>query len=361
MVTGDRSAVLLALSVAAALTLTGVAAVAAGSRNASVAMAGSSTATDIRRNVTWYGLPISAPRSLHIESSSVGAPAPDEYQIAYADGNFTLVYQRVAGGPISNQFTLSVRGLLEWNGLLEDGHPEDGAMAYTPLGAGAFGRMPITHMSRMAAGGVHVDTFRIQSNQGELAINLTIADGFNVLSPGQTLTPMEAKLTFEINHTMAHSGSNLGLHISLSTNQRLVLDNRSWDDLNEFSSGDRAVNVTNDAGATSSSTFFAWSNLAYVDNHEESVGASDPIRNETTGEYDLYLSYPQTTLSTTQLHIVHDPAMGVVSAAYASQIHPAPGSPLPFQGDVVVYAASLAGIAALIAGTAILVRRRRQK
>lgn len=361
MVTGRRSAVLLTLSLAAALTLTGVAAVAAGSRGASLTMAASNAPTDIRRNVTWYGVPIAAPRSLHIESSSVGAATPDEYQISYADGNFTLVYQRVAGGPITNQYTLSLRGLLEWNGTLDEGHPEDGAVAYTDLGPSAFGKNPITHTARMAAGGVQVDSFRIASNRGDLAVNLSIANGFVALPSGQTLTPMEAKLTFEINHTMAFSGTHLALHIGLSTNQRLALDNRSWDDLNDFSSDDRAVNVTSGAGSATSSAFFAWSNSASVNNEAQGVVASGPYLNETSGDYDFYLTYPQPSAGNLQIHIIHDPTMGVVSAAYANLVHPGPGSPLPFQSDSVVYAASLAGIAALVAGTALLVRRRERK
>ena len=361
MLPGRGPVVLLSLSLAAALTLAGLAVIASGSHGTSVTIA-SGSSTDVRRNVTWYGVPIAAPRSLHIESSSVGAPTPDEYQISYSDGNFTLVYQRVAGGPITNQYTLSMRGLLEWNDTLGDGHPEDGNfVAYTDLGAGAFGRFPIEHTATAAAGGVEVDSFLILSNKGDLAVNLSIANGFVNLPSGQTLTPMEAKLSVEINHTMTLPGTRLSLHLGLSTNQRVAFQNASWDDLNEFSSDEHAVNVTNDGGPGSSSAFFAWSNTASVDGTVGTVATSGPSANETTGDYDLYLSYPKASSGDLHLQIVHDPTIGVVSAAYASILHPGPESPLPFRSDALVYVMSLAGIAALVAGTALFVRRRARK
>ncbi len=355
-----RSAAFVALSLAAALTLTAVTVAAPGSHPSGTVFATSSPPVNVRRNVTWYGVPIAAPRNLHIESQSIGAAAPDEFQISYADGNFTLVYQRAAGGPITSQYTLSVRGLLEWNESQAEGRPQDGGVAYSSLGAGAFGKNPIEHTSAVAAGGVQMDSFLILSNRGDVAINLTIADGFVTLPSRQTLTPMEAKLSFEINHTMTTPGTRLALHLGLSTNQKLTLENRSWDDLNDFSSDDRAVNVTSE-GATPSSAFFAWSNSATVNGEVGSVTPSGPAYNDTSGDYDLFLSYAHPSSGSLQLHIVHDPTIGVVSAAYASLLHPGPGSPLPFQSDAAAYAISLAAIAAFVAGTALLVRRRQRK
>ncbi len=361
MATRDRS-LLLTLSLATALTLASVSAVSTASHAASVIPAASTVPTDVRRNVTWYGVPFVAPRNLHIESQSVGAVTPDEYQISYADGNFTLVYQRVAGGPIANQYTLSVRGLLEWNDTMSDGHVEDGsAVAYTELGPGAFGKNSIVHTAATAAGGVEVDSFLILSNKQDLAINLTIANGFVVLPSGQTLTPMEAKLSLEINHTMTTPGTRLALHLGLSTSQQARLENQSWDDLNEFSSDDSAVNITNHEGGGASSTFFAWSNTSTVNGEVGRVAPSGLLPNETTGDYDLYLSYPQPSTGDLHLQIVHDPTIGVVSGAYLAGLQPPHESPLPFRSDAVVYAVSLVAIAALVAGTALLVRRRARK
>lgn len=358
MPTGRHFAVLLSLSLAAVLAVTGFAAASMWSQPA----APSASAANVHRDVVWYGVPTAAPRSFHIESTSVNTPVQDEFQITYSDGNFTLVYQRIAGGPITTQYTMSVWGLVEWNDSAGDGQFEEGnaVVAYTPLGPGAFGRYPIEHNATTLPDGVQVNTFQIQSNKGDLTLNLTIADGFVQLPSGQNLTPMEAKLTVEVNHTMVRPDTRLSMQLAMSTDQRVALENQSWDDQNDFSTDDHAINVTNDAGPAISSAFFAWSNSASVNNARGTVVPSGPFTNETTGTYDLYLTYPQPAPGSLQLHIVHDPTMGVVSAAYLSSIHPPPPPPLGFQGDAVLYAVSLGAIAVFVAGTVLLVRRRRQ-
>ncbi len=359
---GQRTfVVLITLSLAAALALTAVTLASPGARSSPSVVTSGGLPTDARRNVPGYGIPISAPRSLHIESLSIGAVTPDEFQITYADGNFTLVYQRTAGGPITSQYTLGVKGLLEWNDSAGDGRPAEGAVAYTELGSGAFGRYPVQHLVWAAPNNVQVDSFLVLSNKGDVALNLTIANGFVVLPSRQTLTPMEAKLSLEINHTMTMPGTRLALHVSLSTDQNLTLGNQSWDDLNEWSSDDHSVNITNPGDAGSSSAYFAWSDNATVNGEVGRVLPSGPTRNETSGDYDLYLSYPKASSGSLQLHIVHDPTIGVVSAAYLSSLQPTPESPLPFRGDALVYAVSLAAIAAVVAATALLVRRRDRK
>ncbi len=352
---------LLALALAAALTLTALAATAAVPRPGASAVTAASDLPPIRRTVVWYGVPQASPRNLHIDSSSVNAPSPDEFQISYATGNFTLVYQRTAGGPVTNQYTLNIRGLVEWNDTSGNGNFEDGTVvAYTPLGPSAFGRYPIQHFETNTSDGVGMNSFLIPSNKGDVALNLTIADGFVRLPSGQTLTPMEAKLTLEINHTMALPGTRLALQFGVNTAENVTLESQSWDDLNSFSTDDHALNVSNPGSATPSSAFFAWSNTASVNGVSGPVLASGPAENATTGDYDLYLSYTRPASSGLQLHIVHDPALGVVSAAYLSSLHPPPGPSLPFQGDVIVYAVSLVAIAVLVAGTALLVNRRRK-
>lgn len=358
---GRRSVVLVTFSVAAALALTGIVS-AVVSRAGPSSVTASGVPTQVRRSVVWYGTPAAAPRSLHIESTSLNAPSPDEFQISYTNGNFTLVYQRSAGGPVTSQYTLSVRGLAEWNDTAGDGIFEDGAIvAYTSLGTGGFGRYPIQHTETNTTDGIAVNTFRIPSNKGDITLNLTIADGFVSLPSGQTLTPMEAKLTFAITHDMTQPGTRLALDIGLSTDQNVTSGNWSWDDLNEFSSDDRAVNVTNRQGSISSSAFFAWSNSATVNGVVGRVIPMGPRHNDTTGDYDLFLSYPKDASGSLHVDILHDPTMGVVSAAYDSIVHAGPGSPLQFGGDSLVYVASLAGIAAFVAVTALLVARRRRK
>ncbi len=360
MIRSRQFSVTIAISLAAALTLSGVTALAETPHASVHSSVVPSAAAEVRRLVTWTGLPTKAPRSFLIDSSSIGAPSPDVYQIQYGNGSFSLYYQRAKGGPITSQFTITFQGLVEWNDTHGDGHLEDGSIvAYIPLGPGAFGRYPIQHTNLTTADGIGVNSFRIVSNRGDVALNLTISDGFLTLPSSQTLTPMEAKLTLDIYHNMTLPSHRLALQISLSTNQRVMLENRSWDDMNEFSSDDRALNVTNEAGPTSSSAFFSWSNSASVNGIDGPVTPTVPEDNSTTGDYDFFLSYP--VASGVQVHVVHDPAVGVVSAAYASIVHPGPGAPLPFVADALVYGISLAGIAALVGGTAFLVSRRRRK
>ncbi len=355
-----RPAVLMAFSLAAAMGLAGLGAASQVVPASHSAVSTASVPTDVRRNVVWYGVPQAAPRTIHIESTSVNAPSPDEYQITYSAGNFTVVYQRAAGGPITTQYTLSIEGLVEWNDTSGDGQYEPGNdVAYTPLGGNAFGGAPITHSHENVSNGVGVDTFGIASKQGGVTLNLTIADGFVQLPSGQSLTPMEAKLTLEINHTMTSPGTRLSLQISMTTYQKVMLQNQSWDDQNEFSSDDHALNVTNDVQGASSSAFFAWSNTASV-NGEPGQVIPTLSANETTGNYDLYLTYPAVT-NTLQLQITHDPTLGVVSAAYLSTVHPGPASPTQFAGDAVVYAVSLVAIALLVVGSVLLVSRRRRQ
>lgn len=354
---GRHSALLLTMAVAATLATAGFVVAAAGPQPVPAALDG----TAAHRNVVWFGVPQAAPRSFHIESTSVGTPVQDEFQITYADGNFTLAYQRVAGGPITTQYTMTPWGLLEWNDTAGEGQFGDGAgiVAYTQLGPPAFGRFPVLHTNMTTADGVAVDSFLVQSNKGDVSLNLTIADGFVHLPSGQNLTPMEAKLTLEVNHTMTRSDTRLSLQIAITTDQKVSLENQSWDDVYDFSSDDRALNVSSDSAVNPSAAFFAWSNTASVN------GVLGPVvpsvqTNETSGSHDLYLTYPQQAPGQLQLQIIHDPTIGVVSAAYLSSLHPPPPPPLGFAADAVVYAVSLAGIAVLVAGSVYLVRRRRR-
>ncbi len=358
MMTGRHSAAMLALCLASVVALAGFAAASVGSQPAPAP----ASASGVHRSVVWYGVPQVAPRSFHIESTSVNTPVQDEFQITYVDGNFTLVYQRVAGGPITTQYTMSVAGLVEWNDTSGDGQFEESVplVAYTALGPSAFAGTVVQHNVANLSDGVQVNTFEIQSKKGDVALNLTIADGFVSLPSGQNLTPMEAKLTLVVNHTMVRPDTRLSMQLAISTDQKVALENQSWDDQNDFSTDDHALNVTNDAGPNGSSAFFAWSTFASVNNARGPVVTSGPFTNESTGSYDLYLTYPQQAPGSLQLRIVHDPTMGVVSVAYLSSIHPPPPPPLGFQGDAVLYGISLGAIAVFVAGSVVLVRRRRR-
>ena len=157
----------------------------------------------------------------------------------------------------------------------------------------------------------------------------------------------------------------LSLQLSLTSTtpgQQFILANRSWDDEHAFSQDERAVNVTNDSGSIPSSAWFAWSNHAEVNGQSSPVDVAGPEVNETTGGYDLYLSYPRVVAGTNpdQMDIVHDPSLGVVSAAYQSILEH-PSTPTGIQPDIPLYAATMAAMAALVAGTVLLARRQRRE
>ncbi len=358
MLARGPTAIVLSFSLAAALALSALG-VTVASKPASTTVAAVDFPPQVRRNVVWYGVPQAAPHSIHIDSSSTNASAPDDFQITYQGGNFTLVYQRSSQGPVTNQYTLALAGLYEWNDSSGDGNFQEGTVvAFTPLGPGAFGRYPIVHTESTTGDGIHVNSFAIESNRGDVALNLTIADGFVAVRSGEWLTPMEAKLTFAINHTMSALNTQFSLQLGITTDQNLTLWNQSWDDLNEFSTDDHAVNMTNRDLSTPSSAFFAWSNTATVNGVEERVIPSE--LNETApGNYNLLLTYPRPSTTSAQIRIVHDPTIGVVSAAY--QAGPTQPPVLPFQGEPLVYGISLVAIAAFVVGTALLVDRRRKE
>lgn len=359
MLARRRTALILALSLAAALALTGFAGALAASRPASPTIAAADFPPQVRRTVVWYGIPEAAPHFLHIESTATNASQPDDFQISYQAGNFTLVYQRAANGPVTNQYTLTLNGLVEWNDTSGDGNFQDGTIvAYTPLGPGAFGRYPVTHSERTTADGIRVNSFGMVSNKGDVALNLTIADGFVSVRSGEWVTPMEAKLSLAINHTMSQLNTQFSLQMGISTDQNLTLWNQSWDDLNEFSTDDHAVNITSRDVSNPSSAFFAWSDWATVNGVEERVIPTQ--LNETSpgsGIYNLLLTYPRPPAASHQITIVHDPTIGVVSEAY---YHPQQPPVLPFQAEPLVYGISLVAIAAFVAATALFVNRRRK-
>ncbi len=317
------------------------------------------------RSVEWNLFPDVSPAALWIVSTSVNAPVQDEYKITYNHGAFSLAYERTAGGPVTNQFTVAVTGLVEWvpSG---DGQFSDGTVvAYTPMGASAFGRNAIVHTAWTAADGVMVHSFLIQSNSGELTMNLTIAQGFVTRSSGSTLTPMEAELTFELNHLMNRTDTRLSVQLSLTTNapsQQFNLANQTWDDEHEFSQDERAVNVTNESVSPPSTAWFAWSNHAEVNGQVGQVDVTGPEYNDTTGAYDLYLSYPRTVNVTNpdEVSIIHDPSLGVVSAAYQSIVNKAPPNP-GIQPDTPLYVGTVAAMVALVGGSVLLARRRRRE
>ena len=355
-----RSArVVLSLGLATVLLLTTAAG--AGAATASGASTVQVASEQAQRSVQIW-MPGPQPHEFGINSVSLGTPVTDEFQLSYAKGSFTLDYERSAGGPVTSTFTATIQGLYEWRGSSDTPFSESEVVTYTPLGAAAFGTQTIQH-TETTVDGVLVHSFLIKSDDGSVVMNLTIAQGFLTVAQGHTQTPMEAELTLQVNHMMTESDTSLALQVSISTPQAPKIQNRSWDDEHAFAQNERAINVTNESGGIMSSTFFAWSNDATVNGQVGTVSVSGPMQNA-SGAYDLYFMYPRFASSGTnpnEFELEHDPSLGVVSVAYASIPAVGFGPIQGIQADLPLYAVSVAAVAALVGGTAILSRRRRER
>ena len=316
-----------------------------------------------QRSIVWVGYPNEqTPHAIRISSLSVGAPLTDAFQVQYAGGNFTLQYQTNASMPPTISYGLTLRSLVEWNDTNGNGIIDNETILQSfPLGATAFGSIPIRHAQAAIPGGGVVHFFTITSNSGEITLNLTIAERLYPVSAEQTLTPMEAKLTVEVNHTLLFGGARLALDVGVETSSPPRFQETSWDDEHNFSAGDSEIEMTNTSGSSPSAVFFAWSTQASVNGRPEPVTLTGPVGDDSlSGYYDMYLAYPSAgdLLPGSVVHIVHDPVMGVVSASYASlPSHPANGG---LQSDTILYGVSLTLVAGLVLASVIVVRRRRR-
>jgi len=348
---------LFALAASATLLLTaGLTLAAAGSANYVPA-----SVPPVQRQVVWVGTPSQAPHKIVINSESVGAPSPDEFQITYAEGSFTLEYKRHANASVTSEFKLTFSNLVEWNDTNGNGILDDDSILETiPLGPTGFGNLPIRHFERVTPDGGDIHSFLIQSNNQEVTLNLTIAERIVRVSPQEFLTPMEAKLTIDIQHRFTVLGAKLGLEIGIQTANTVKLEDTSWDDENHFRQDDRSINVTNDSGPEPSTTFFAWANTANVSGQERAVTVTGPEASDSVPDYyQMYLAYPAPSeVPPSIISVVHDPTLGVVSAAYESLLRLPVGNP-NLQGDVYLYAVSMVLVAGLVAATIVLASRRR--
>jgi hypothetical protein len=322
----------------------------------------SESTTNVQRSVVWVGYlndPVS-PR-FRLTSLSVGAPNQDEFQIAYENGSFALTYENQVGGSVSASYGVTFKGVVEWldsnhNGIIDDGSVSN----VTRLGSLAFGGQPIVHKEWATTNGTVVHSFVIGSrnsvftNRVAMTLNLTISEGFVLLSGDQWLTPMEAKLTIGFSDILFASQDSLALQLGITSGESLQIGDGSWDEENHFRSNEGAVNVTN---ASSPVAFFSWSNVARVNGQSAAVTPAFGA-NASDGGHDLYLSYPNTppTSAGMPVSVLHDPAIGVVSAAYESKIGQ-PASP-SLQGDLALYVLTAAIVAGVVAANAYLIRRR---
>ena len=296
---------------------------------------------------------VSSGDEINISSRLGTGRLEDQFEVSYKAGTFEVWYDQTGGG--SSSYELELRNLVEWvdtngNGRIDDGE----VVARTTLGDSAFGNVPIVRSNTSNADGGRVHNFVIRSNTGELTLNLTIAQRFMRLLADRVLTPMEVKMDITISHVFERPGASLGVEMRMHTGERVQYGDRSWDDINGFAKGEGSVNVTGGPAGRSATAFFSWANTALADGRP--IPAALTSLQTESNSYDMYLAYP---VDSPQPHvnIVHDPTLGVESAVYRDIVTKAP----ELQGDLKLYAGSLAGMAVLVALTIVLANRRRKK
>ena len=299
-----------------------------------------------------------------VASRSLGAPADDRFKVAYEDGVFEVSYFReVPGGP-TGVYTLEVPRIFEWRDFDVDEEIEDEEIvAEWAMGTSAFANGTLTHASWDSDDGGHVYVFRVRVSLGpqtEATFVLTVAQRFLRVDAARTLTPMEAKLDVLLNHTPAYpgSGSRIGLEFRIESEGSYDVEyqEESWNAARGFSEDESWVNVTN--GPMQSTMFFSWANRASVNGVPGDVTVST-TPGEGSGERSLGVRIAFPRSDETSVRILHDPALGVVSAAYEG-ILLKPAEPT-LEGDVFLYGASLAGMAAVVAASVVLANRRHQR
>ena len=289
-----------------------------------------------------------------IQSRLASAPFSDQFNVSYDAGTFSVSYERARGSDSSYQ--LELRNLVEWvdrngNSRIDPGE----TVGITSSLGTAFADAPVTKTQVDSADGGLVTELSIRSSTVNITLNVTVAERFMRLSSTRVLTPMEVKLDLTIDRVTVSPGASLGLDVRINTTKRLEYGDRSWDDVNRFTEGEAGINVTGGPTLSPATVFFSWSKSAFADAREipvtySTVSTGDP------NSYELYLAYPMTTGQST-VKLVHDPVLGVDSAAYEGIVT----RPPELQGDLVLYAGSLIAAVFLIAVTMIVADRRRKK
>ncbi len=287
-----------------------------------------------------------------IGSRLASAPFQDQFEVSYQAGTFLVSYQRARGSDSSYQ--LELRNLVEWvdrngNNRIDPGETVN---VTSSLGTTAFANATVTKTQVDSADGGLVTELSIRSRTGNMTLNVTVAERFMRLSSTRILTPMEVKLDLTVDRAVLSPGASLGLDIRVNTTKRLEYGDRSWDDVNRFAQGEAGFNVTGGPPTNPATVFFSWSKTALANDHVIPVTYSNVTN---PNSYELYLAYPVGT-GQSEVKLVHDPVLGVDSAAYEGIVT----RPPELQGDLVLYAASLAAAVFLIALTIVVSDRRRK-
>ncbi|MGI0148903.1 MAG: hypothetical protein ACREDF_05170 [Thermoplasmata archaeon] len=288
----------------------------------------------------------------YVSSRLAHGSLQDQFELSYQAGTFEVRYGQ-EGGPNSS-FELEMRNLVEWqdengNGKIDDGEP----LAYTALGSSAFGDVPVQRSNRSDADGGRVIEFRVPSRSGSITLIVTIAQRFMRLGDA-VLTPMEAKMEIRMHSMLSYPGSSVGLEVQMKTDEQVLFEDRSWDEVKGFAPPEGTVNVTRTEEEGSASVFFSWEKTALAQGGAVPVALTNPSLPSST--YDLYFAYPLVAAQASA-GVVHRTAFGVRSVVYDAVESLTP----EIRGEPALFFASLSAVGVLVGLTIVIANRRRKR
>lgn len=309
------------------------------------------------REVSCRATPAVFPDSVHVTSQSVDSPKNDWFRVNYEPGTFDVEYVRESeGGLAASGFELELRNIVEWQDTSGDSAIQwEEIVDRTTLGSSGFGEIPLTCSGNYDEDGGVVHTIGVRSNNNEIAVDLTIARRFYRMTPVRVLTPMEVQMDVRINRAVSNPDHRLGLEVRIETDHVVSYEAESWASRKGFAVDESEINVSAGGGDRLATVFFAWSNTAEVEEQSGRVSFDGPDLDSGGDGYDMVLGYP---LGPSPAVVEHSASLGVVSAAYDSWFEPRQRI---FNADLALFSASLAAVAAIIAGTMVVARRRRMK
>jgi len=219
----------------------------------------------------------------------------------------------------------------------------------TTLGP-AFTNARVVASNRTDADGGVVYTFLVRSNDGNVSLNVTLAQRFERIDDA-ILSPMEARLDLSVRQGLATSGENLALGFRMGTYETPHLEDHSWHEACScFAADEHEINITASGEGSASTVFFSWSNKAVAGGTSIPVAFTGP---SASNPYGLTLSYSLGTSAPASTVVQHT-TLGVRSAVYEIRRTASP----EVRGDLPLFAGTFAAVATLVGATIVLASRR---
>ena len=282
-------------------------------------------------------------------SSHLGSGAvEDEFDLSYHAGTFSLWYTQSGG--VDSSYELQVANLQTWQDVNGNGRMDPGEVSRTTTLGPAFTNARVVASNRTDADGGVVYTFLVRSNDGNVSLNVTLAQRFERID-GAILSPMEARLDLSVRQGLATSGENLALGFRMGTYETPHLEDHSWHEACScFAADEHEINITASGEGSASTVFFSWSNKAVAGGTSIPVAFTGP---SASNPYGLTLSYSLGTSAPASTVVQHT-TLGVRSAVYEIRRTASP----EVRGDLPLFAGTFAAVATLVGITIVLASRR---